>query len=90
MIDPKPPLQPDHGNAAWDEFCEALWRAIAPGRCMGDGAGRHYFARWLLAERGYDVEASLTLYETKGGYCDCEILLNVDAPMHDDRELPAT
>ena len=69
------------GDPAWDEFCEALWTALGeavPGLCMGDRRGRLYFAERLLEARGFDVEASLALYEQLGGYCDCEILLNVD------------
>jgi Protein of unknown function (DUF2695) len=72
----KPVLRPN-SSAEWREFCVALWRALgdeAPGLCMGT----HYFTERLLEARGFDVEASLALYEGSGGYCDCELLLNVD------------
>jgi hypothetical protein len=87
MSDRKPVLCPDRYDSAWSEFCEALLTALGgklPGLCMGDVGGRHYFTQRLLEARGFDPEASLALYETKGGYCDCEILLNVGRPTLED------
>jgi Protein of unknown function (DUF2695) len=40
--------------------------------------GSHYFTERLLEARGFDVEASVALFEKRGGYCDCEVLFNVD------------
>jgi hypothetical protein len=68
-------LRPDDPN--WGEFAEALFIALGedvPGNCAGD----HRYTRRLLKERGYDVEASLLLYGQRCGYCDCEVLLNID------------
>jgi hypothetical protein len=31
-----------------------------------------------------DLLATLDHFDTNGGYCDCEILLNVDGLLHDD------
>ena len=31
-----------------------------------------------------DLLATLDYFDEHGGYCDCEILLNVDAPLHAD------
>lgn len=28
-----------------------------------------------------DIEGTLRFFESRGGYCDCEILFNVDVPM---------
>jgi Protein of unknown function (DUF2695) len=83
MSDRAPVLRPDRADAAWDEFCGALWAALGeelPGLCMGarQHCARYYFAERLLEARGFDAEASLALYARHGGYCDCEILFNVD------------
>jgi Protein of unknown function (DUF2695) len=66
-------LKPDPYDAEWREFCDELADAVKLG-CTR----RPHFAALLLAKRGCDVEVTLALYETHGGYCDCEILLNVD------------
>lgn len=66
-----PVLAPDPDSAAWRSFAEELWRHVP---CQGDCR----VAALLLQLGGYDVERSLALYESLGGYCDCEILLNVD------------
>jgi hypothetical protein len=42
--------------------------------CYGD----HRFARKLLAEYGVDVEASVNFFQEFGGFCDCEIIWNVE------------
>ena len=49
-------------------------------------SARFYFAERLLEARGFDVDVSLALYETRGGYCDCEILMNAD-PLLNPRPL---
>lgn len=36
------------------------------------------FATKILKDMGADVDASLEHFSNHGGYCDCEILLNVD------------
>ena len=88
MSERKPVLRPDPYDEAWNEFCEALWESLGeelPGLCMAARhSARHYFAERLLEARGFDAEASLALYEKRGGYCDCEILLNVDQPTLED------
>jgi hypothetical protein len=79
----RPVLRPDPYDADWDEFCEALFRSLGeelPGLCMG----KPWFAERLLEAGGFDAEASLALYATRGGYCDCEILFNVDPPTLED------
>jgi hypothetical protein len=65
----------------WDEFGAALYDAIDISGCDGDEAKpglvyRH--AKEIMANMGdVDVEASLKFFKANGGYCDCEILLNV-------------
>jgi len=41
-------------------------------------------ARAILADMGVDVDGSVAYFEDHGGFCDCEVLLNVD-----DREMVA-
>jgi hypothetical protein len=89
MRDRKPVLRPDHDDEAWMEFCEALFVALGedlPGGCMAghQRSARFYFAERLLEARGFDAEASLALYEQRGGLCDCEILFNVDPPTFEE------
>jgi hypothetical protein len=48
--------------------------------CDGDaGANVHRHAKAAMAAMGgIDIEATLAFFESRGGYCDCEILLNVE------------
>jgi hypothetical protein len=79
-------LWPDAANPEWRRFCKGLrWllgSGLGPGGC--DGSTRH--ARVLLEARGHDADASLQVYESSGGYCDCEVLLNADQPMNPRRD----
>jgi hypothetical protein len=83
-----PVMTPDHER--WEEFCVRLegpegcdfkrdedgrptWRCAA-----GSDKTR---ARAVLSAMGFDegdIEASCEFFEQHGGYCDCEILFNVD------------
>ncbi len=82
-------ITPEHPR--WDEFVEKLqgpgycnFQEQKPGdprsitwRCKG-GTDKS-FARDILEKMGgFDVDASLEYFEQHGGYCDCEILFNVD------------
>ena len=67
----------------WAAFCDAL---AGEGYCNFTGDRRgwhcqhdHSHTRSLLANKWpqIDVEATLELFRDHGGYCDCEILLNV-------------
>ena len=63
-------------SARWDEFCNALDATL---RIWGCDARTHRHAKDIMAKMGnVDIEASLEFFEEHGGYCDCEILLNVD------------
>ena len=48
--------------------------------CDGDAEPNvHHHAKRIMAEMGdIDIPASLASIKNAGGYCDCEILLNVD------------
>ena len=79
-------------SARWNEFCDALFNTITVStnphrwRCDGDRGHNkdkpelvHRYAKKVMADMGnVDVEASLKFFEEHGGYCDCEILFNVD------------
>lgn len=75
-------MTPEHSN--WDDFVERL---EGPEGCDFEGGGNTWkcrggtdktFATAILTDMGMDVEASLKYFEKHGGYCDCEILFNVD------------
>lgn len=62
-------------NFRWDEFVS----------CLGEVAGKcntskeRPLARSILEEMGnVDIEASMEYFDKHGGYCDCEILFNVE------------
>jgi hypothetical protein len=78
-------MTPD--SPRWDEFCNALSQTLyiseTEWRCDGDihqaGALVHAYAKYIMAEMGnIDIPASLAFFRSRGGFCDCEILFNVD------------
>jgi Protein of unknown function (DUF2695) len=80
----------------WDEFCERLegpgycdfretpnqhGKLVKSWTCAG-GRDKSLAAR-LLAEMGLtsdEIAWSCEYFEAHGGFCDCEILFNVDRP----------
>jgi hypothetical protein len=65
-------MTPNH--PLWDEFIERL-DAVAD-RC--DSTSNKPLARAILETMpDIDIDASFAFFEKYGGYCDCEILLNV-------------
>ena len=67
----------------WGTFIEALDYAVQVSGCNGDqlqaGPRKHELAKRTMAAMGdVDVPGSIAYFEAHGGYCDCEILLNVD------------
>jgi Protein of unknown function (DUF2695) len=58
----------------WIEFCEALAEAITEDRCYSECAG----AREILVGYNVHIEDSVEYFNENGGFCDCEILMNVD------------
>jgi hypothetical protein len=76
------------GNPRWNEFADALDATLGPipeGECLPGKPpwygckGDHCHAKEIMAAMGgIDIEASLKFFKSQGGYCDCEILLNVD------------
>jgi uncharacterized protein DUF2695 len=72
-------------HPAWDDFCSALYERLGgdvPGRCEDD----HRHSRALLEQVGFDAETTLVYFEHRGGYCDCEVLINVDPSIVSVRE----
>jgi hypothetical protein len=66
-------LTPVHPR--WRDFAEQLSKALDCDPCDHD----HRRARRVMAEMGgFDIDASLAYFEAHGGYCDCEIMFNVD------------
>lgn len=80
------PIEPGYvmrpGHPLWRSFCTELGGPEfldfkATGWKCPHTIARPY-ARRILAKHGADVEASLNFFSSQGGYCDCEILFNVD------------
>jgi hypothetical protein len=61
----------------WEQFTDMLLGSGCDGDA-GDHVHRHAKAV-MAAMGGIDIEATLAFFEDHGGYCDCEILLNVEA-----------
>jgi hypothetical protein len=63
----------------WEQFIEKLSAALAEDGCAGDASDdTHCHAKFIIrAMGGFDIESSLAYFEDHGGYCDCEIILNV-------------
>ena len=77
------PLLP--GHPSWGEFIERL---AGPEACnfRTDGwtcFGDLRFTTRILREMGLDepsIDASAACFKGRGGYCDCEVIFNVDHP----------
>ena len=68
----------------WEAFVDALFDATERNGCDGDegeaapGCVHRHAKAVMTSMGGIDIEKTLDYYEDHGGYCDCEILLNVD------------
>jgi hypothetical protein len=77
-------------NPRWELFADALYRMMEwnehTWKCDGDKGHNpehpehvHRYAKTVMGLMGgIDIEKSLAFFEEHGGYCDCEILFNVD------------
>lgn len=76
----EPRMTPDHSQ--WRAFCDELAEAVAANGCSSTG---HENALRLLGKYGVNVEKSIEFFRKNSGFCDCEILMNVecqyDAPL---------
>jgi hypothetical protein len=64
----------------WYEFGDMLFQRLGcdlPGLCNGD---YHHAKTATALMGGIDIEGSVAYFKKHGGYCDCEILLNVLPP----------
>ena len=77
----------DTHEPALEPVCRLLGDTMTEGlpegtwRCGNDGSGgsKHRYAEAVLIELGgIDIDGTLEFFREHGGYCDCEILLNVD------------
>src|SRR5262245_34549266 len=87
--EPKPVMTPfDQG---WQDFYkEMASRLICPGTpkeeiVSGERCCDHTYSRAveILSDMGYDVTKSLAYFQYHSGYCDCEVLLNVQEAVRD-------
>lgn len=74
-------------NPRWDEFTEKLGGEDGcnfrekDGKTIWtcNGEKDRPFARKILTEMGdIDIDATMEFFNKHGGYCDCEILFNVE------------
>ena len=60
----------------WKAFTEALELALRFNGCDSRG---HRLAKPILSVmEGVNIPETIEFFKANGGYCDCEILLNVD------------
>lgn len=64
-------------NPRWDDFEGLLAKAIGAEGC--DASSLRLSKRLLRSMDGIDVAKSLAYFKANGGFCDCEVLLNVGA-----------
>jgi hypothetical protein len=72
-------------NPRWEQFTAAMLDSMESMElCDGDARQAepdkvHRHAKAVMTAMGdIDIAATLAFFEAHGGYCDCEILLNVD------------
>jgi hypothetical protein len=59
----------------WDAFAATVSEAVSKHGCQHD----YRLAEPIMRQMdGVDISGSLTFFEQYGGYCDCEILFNVE------------
>jgi hypothetical protein len=73
-------MTPEHTK--WNEFCGRLSDLCdfrkKEGREVWNCDHDFAFATPLLEDYGVDVPQTIKFFREHGGYCDCEILFNVD------------
>lgn len=64
----------------WGEFMQKLEQAVTPdGENITGCQHDHAHCRRILTEMGgVDIEKTIKSFESHGGYCDCEVILNVE------------
>lgn len=77
-------MHPEHPR--WDEFMDRLWTAcdfevtdFTELKWRADcRPGQHVHCAKVLKKMGADVQASIAHFQTMGGGCDCEVIVNID------------
>jgi hypothetical protein len=64
-------MTPSHRQ--WSEFYNKLGALVSEGGCNHS----HIHAITVLALMGAEVRESVEHFEQHGGFCDCEVLMNV-------------
>ena len=75
-VNPNVPMTNEH--PLWGKFIDELDAALDTTACKGGES--KVLARKILREMGLDKDAvreSCRWFETWGGYCDCEVAMNV-------------
>lgn len=67
-------MSPDHPQ--WDEFIKRLENSDAMRKCSAK-TDKTYARNILKTMSNIDIESSMSFFESRGGFCDCEILYNV-------------
>ena len=68
-------LTPD--SPRWGAFVEELEALLSKHGCAG-GTSKRWATAVMYRMGDINVASTLAYFEDHGGYCDCEILLNVD------------
>lgn len=72
----------DMDNERWDDFLEILSSEIDGKAC--DSTTKKPHAHRALVRMGLtsdEIAETFEFLESRGGYCDCEIFLNIDMPL---------
>ena len=73
-------MSPAHSE--WNYFVEQLEEKLTEGSEASVVSGcddTHKLTKEILDEFSVDIDETLEYLEDNGGYCDCEVIMNVDA-----------
>ena len=66
-------------DIGWSTFVDILENAVENNPCAGSKILARSTLEWMDNQTGdIDVNGSLDYFENHGGYCDCEVLANVE------------
>lgn len=71
-------------NERWEDFLELLAEEFEQADSECDATTDKKIARRTLVRMGLtsdEIAATFEYLESRGGYCDCEIFMNVDMPL---------
>ena len=67
----------DTRHPKWGEFVGRLSKALETVPCKA-GTNKDEAKKILKGYKDVDIKKTLEFFENNGGFCDCEILMNVD------------